>query len=45
MVATKTRKIFGNQAIYAPIEPWPLIWKKKQKKKAIFKCFSNQILI
>ena len=39
MVATKTCKTFGNQALHAPIEPWPLIWKKKKKKKAIFNIF------
>ena len=39
MVPTKTCKTFGNQALHAPIEPWPLIWKKKNKKKAIFNIF------
>ena len=40
MVATKTCKNFGNQALHAPIEPWPLIQKKKTKKKAILNIYS-----
>ena len=40
MVATKTCKNFGNQALHAPIEPWPLIQKKKKKKNAILNIYS-----
>ena len=45
MVSTKTCKTFRNKALHAPIEPWPLIWKKKKKKEAIFNIFFNQVLI